>query len=115
MAKSATKKTVKSATKPAKPGRRAAAAKPIKAVKASAPAKKSVPARAPVISKEELRAQLENAQATIASAYRQYNAYGSFVKIVNPDVFKPREINVAWMSRHVAATEDLDTFASLGV
>lgn len=48
-------------------------------------------------------------------AYRRYNAYGLFVKIVNPDVFKPREINVAWMSRHVAATEDLETFASLGV
>jgi hypothetical protein len=48
-------------------------------------------------------------------AYRRYNAYGLFVKIVNPDFFKPREINVAWMSRHVAATEDLDTFASLGV
>jgi hypothetical protein len=48
-------------------------------------------------------------------AYRQYNAYGLFVKIVNPDFFKPRDINVAWMSRHVAATEDLDTFASLGV
>jgi aminoglycoside/choline kinase family phosphotransferase len=48
-------------------------------------------------------------------AYRQYNAYGLFVKIVNPDVFKPREINLAWMSRHVAATEDLETFASLGV
>ena len=47
--------------------------------------------------------------------YRQYNAYGLFVKIVNPDIFKPREINVAWMSRHVAAAEDLDTFGSLGV
>ena len=48
-------------------------------------------------------------------AYRRYNAYGLFVKIVNPDIFKPRAINVAWMSRHVAATEDLETFASLGV
>ncbi len=48
-------------------------------------------------------------------AYRQYNAYGLLVKIVDPDVFKPREINVAWMSRHVAVTEDLDTFTSLGV
>lgn len=48
-------------------------------------------------------------------AYRRYNAYGLFVKIVNPDVFKPREINVAWMSRHVAAAEDLETFESLGV
>jgi hypothetical protein len=34
---------------------------------------------------------------------------------VNPDYFKPREINVAWMSRHVAATEDLETFESIGV
>ena len=48
-------------------------------------------------------------------AYRRYNAYGLFVKIVNPDVFKPRAINVAWMSRHVQATEDLETFESLGV
>jgi Ecdysteroid kinase-like family len=48
-------------------------------------------------------------------AYRRWNAYGLFVKIVNPDYFKPREINVAWMSRHVAATEDLETFESLGV
>jgi aminoglycoside phosphotransferase (APT) family kinase protein len=48
-------------------------------------------------------------------AYRRYNAYGLFVKIVNPDIFKPRAINVAWMSRHVAATEDLETFESLGV
>jgi len=48
-------------------------------------------------------------------AYRRYNAYGLFVKIVNPDIFKPRHINVAWMSRHVAATEDLETFESLGV
>ena len=48
-------------------------------------------------------------------AYRRYNAYGLFVKIVNPDIFKPREINVAWMARHVAATEDLETFESLGV
>ncbi len=47
--------------------------------------------------------------------YRQWNGYGLFVKIVNPDYFKPREINVAWMSRHVAATEDLDTFSALGV
>ncbi|HEY6355892.1 MAG TPA: phosphotransferase [Burkholderiaceae bacterium] len=48
-------------------------------------------------------------------AYRRYNAYGLFVKIVNPDMFKPRAINVAWMSRHVAAAQALDTFASLGV
>jgi len=48
-------------------------------------------------------------------AYRQWNAYGLFVKIINPDYFKPREINVAWMSRHVAAAEDLETFESLGV
>jgi hypothetical protein len=48
-------------------------------------------------------------------AYRRWNAYGLFVKIVNPDYFKPREINLAWMSRHVAATEDLETFESLGV
>lgn len=48
-------------------------------------------------------------------AYRQYNAYSLFVKIVNPDIFKPREINLAWMSRCVGAAEDLETFASLGV
>ena len=48
-------------------------------------------------------------------SYRRYNAYGLFVKIVNPDIFKPRAINLAWMSRHVAAAEDLETFESLGV
>ena len=65
----------------------------------------------------ELRARGVDAPTMEAAwlAYRRYNAYGLFVKIVNPDVFKPREINVAWMSRHVAATEDLETFASLDV
>jgi len=63
MAKAAPNKAVK----PAKPGRRAAAAKPIKVAKAAAPAKKPAVVKAPVISKDELRAQLEKAQATIAS------------------------------------------------
>jgi chromosome segregation ATPase len=67
MAKAATKKTVKSATKAVKPGRRAAAAKPTKSVKAVAPAKKPAAARAPVVSKDELRAQLEKAQTTITT------------------------------------------------
>jgi chromosome segregation ATPase len=67
MAKAATKKAVKPAKKAVKPGRRVAAAKPTKIAKAAAPVKKSATARAPVVSKDELRAQLEKAQATIAS------------------------------------------------
>jgi chromosome segregation ATPase len=67
MAKAATKKAVKSATKAVKPGRRVAAAKPIKSVKAAAPAKKPAAVRAPVVSKDELRAQLEKAQTTITT------------------------------------------------
>jgi chromosome segregation ATPase len=67
MAKAATKKAVKSPTNALKLGRRAAAAKPTKSVKAVAPAKKPAAARAPVVSKDELRAQLEKAQTTIAS------------------------------------------------
>jgi len=67
MAKAATKKTVKSATKPVNPGRRAAAAKPTKSVKAVAPAKKPAAGKAPVVSKDELRAQLEKAQTTITT------------------------------------------------
>jgi chromosome segregation ATPase len=67
MAKAATKKAVKSAPKALKPGRRVAAAKPTKSVKAAAPAKKPAAARAPVVSKDELRAQLEKAQTTITT------------------------------------------------
>jgi hypothetical protein len=67
MAKAATKKAVKSAKKAATPGRRVAAAKPTKSVKAAAPAKKPAPVRAPVVSKDELRAQLEKAQTTITT------------------------------------------------
>jgi Ecdysteroid kinase-like family len=48
-------------------------------------------------------------------AYRQFNAYALLTSIVNPDFFKPREINLVWMSRAVAAAEDLDTFGALGV
>jgi hypothetical protein len=67
MAKAATKKAVKSAKKGVKPGRRVAAAKPIKAVKAAAPPKKPATVKATVISKDELRLQLEKAQATNAT------------------------------------------------
>jgi chromosome segregation ATPase len=67
MAKAATKKAVKSATKAEEPGRRVAAAKPTKSVKAAAPAKKSAAVRAPVVSKDELRAQLKKAQMTITN------------------------------------------------
>jgi hypothetical protein len=66
MAKAATKKAVKPAKKAVKPGRRVAAAKPTKNAKAAAPVKKSATARAPVVSKDELRAQLEKAQSLIA-------------------------------------------------
>jgi Phosphotransferase enzyme family len=47
-------------------------------------------------------------------AYRRYVAYALFTSIVNPDLFKPKEINVAWMSRSVAAADDLDTLGALG-
>ena len=67
MAKAAPKKAVKPATKTAKPGRRSAAVKPTKVVKAAAPAKKPAPTKAPVVSKDELRAQLEKAQTTITT------------------------------------------------
>jgi chromosome segregation ATPase len=67
MAKAAMKKAVKPAKKAVKPGRRVATAKPIKAVKAAAPATKPAAVKAPVVSKDELRLQLEKAQATIAS------------------------------------------------
>jgi hypothetical protein len=67
MAKAAPKKAAKPATKAAKPGRRPAAAKTTKVVKAAAPVKKPAPVKAPVVSKDELRIQLEKAQNTIAT------------------------------------------------
>ena len=67
MAKAAPKKAVKPATKTAKPGRRSAAVKPTKVVKAAAPAKKPAPTKAPVVSKDELRLQLEKGQSLIAA------------------------------------------------
>jgi len=67
MAKAAPKKTVKPAAKAAKPGRRPAGAKTTKVVKAVAPAKKPAAVKAPLVSKDELRAQLEKAQNTIAT------------------------------------------------
>jgi len=48
-------------------------------------------------------------------AYRQYVVYALFTSIVNPDFFKPREINIAWMSRSAAAAADLRSFEALGV
>ena len=66
MAKAATKKSAKPATETTKPGR-PTAAKTTKVVKAAAPVKKPTVAKPPVISKDELRAQLEKAQNTIAT------------------------------------------------
>jgi hypothetical protein len=66
MAKAATKKAVKPASKAVRPGRRVAAAKPTKS-KVVAAAKKRAAVRAPVVSKDELRAQLEKAQTTITT------------------------------------------------
>ena len=66
MAKATQKKTTKPGTKAAKPGR-PAAAKPAKVIKPAAPVKKPAAVRAPVISKDELRAQLEKAQNTVAT------------------------------------------------
>ena len=67
MAKAATKKAVKPTTKAEKPGRRSTVAKATKASKAAPPAKKPAAVKAPAVSKDELRVQLEKAQTTIAS------------------------------------------------
>jgi hypothetical protein len=67
MAKAATNKAVKPAKKAVRPGRRIAAEKPAKLVKAPVPAKRPTVAKTPVVSKDELRARLEKAQITIAS------------------------------------------------
>jgi len=67
MAKAAPKKSVKPATKAAKPGRRSAPSKITKVVKPAKPAKKPDGIKAAVVSKDELRAQLEKAQNTIAA------------------------------------------------
>jgi septal ring factor EnvC (AmiA/AmiB activator) len=67
MAKAALKKAAKRMTKPVKPALRPAAAKRTKTIKSAAPAKKPVTAKAPVVSKDELRAQLEKAQNLIAA------------------------------------------------
>jgi nucleoside-triphosphatase THEP1 len=67
MAKAEPKKTAKPATKAVKAGHSPAAAKTTKVVKAAAPVKKPAAAKAVVISKDELRAQLEKAQNTIAT------------------------------------------------
>lgn len=66
MAKAAPKKAVKLATTKAKPGRRLAA-KTAKVVKAAVPAQKPAANKVPVVSKDELRAQLEKIQNTISS------------------------------------------------
>ncbi|NNM56497.1 hypothetical protein [Acidocella sp.] len=67
MAKAAPKKSTKPAAKTTKPGRKPAAQKTTKAVKAAAPVKKPAAVKAPVVSKDELRAQLEKAQNTIVT------------------------------------------------
>src|ERR1700712_4272442 len=67
MAKAAPNKTAKAATEALKPSRHPAAAKASKVVKAAAPVKKPAAVKAAVVSKDELRAQLEKAQNTIAT------------------------------------------------
>ena len=67
MAKAATKKAVKPTMRAEKPGRRSTVAKATKASKAAPPAKKTAAVKAPAVSKDELRVQLEKAQTTIAS------------------------------------------------
>jgi hypothetical protein len=66
MAKAAAQKITKPATTKAKPGRRPAA-RSAKVVKSATPVKKPAAVKAPVVSKDELRAQLEKAQNTIAT------------------------------------------------
>jgi hypothetical protein len=65
MAKAAPKKAAKPATKAKKPGRPPVAAKTTKVVKAAVPAKKPAAVKAPVLSKDELRVQLDKALKTI--------------------------------------------------
>ena len=65
MAKAAPKKTAKPVAKAVKPGRRPAVAKTTKVVKAAAPVKKPAAVKAPVLSKDELRIQLDKALKTI--------------------------------------------------
>jgi hypothetical protein len=67
MAKATPKKTAKPATRAVKPGRRSAATKTTNVVKAEAPVKKKAAVKAPVVSKDELRIQLEKAQNTITT------------------------------------------------
>jgi hypothetical protein len=67
MAKAAPKKITRPAAKAAKASRKPAAAKTKKVVKAVAPVKRPTPIKAPVVSKDELRVQLEKAQTTIAT------------------------------------------------
>jgi hypothetical protein len=66
MAKATLKKTTKPAAK-TKPAARTAATTARKPVKAAAPAKKPATVKAPVVSKDELRVQLEKALNTIAT------------------------------------------------
>ena len=67
MAKAAAKKTVKPAIKAVKAGLKTAVAKVNKGVKVEALVKKLPLVKSPVISKDELRVQLEKAQTTIAT------------------------------------------------
>jgi BMFP domain-containing protein YqiC len=67
MAKAALKKTTKPAIAIVKRGRRPSAATAAKVTKTAAPVKKPAPVKAAPISKDELRAQLEKAQNTIAT------------------------------------------------
>ncbi len=68
MAKAAMKKASKRTTKPVKPvSRSVAAATKTKTVKSAAPAKKPAAVKAPAVSKDELRVQLEKAQSLIAA------------------------------------------------
>jgi hypothetical protein len=67
MTKAAPKKTAKPVTKAVKPGRHPVAAKTTKVGKAAAPVKKPAIVKAVVVSKDELRAQLEKAQIMIVA------------------------------------------------
>lgn len=67
MAKTAVKKSTKLATKANNPARKPAATKTAKVVKSVAPTKKTATAKAPVVSKDELRAQLDKAHNTITT------------------------------------------------
>jgi septal ring factor EnvC (AmiA/AmiB activator) len=104
MAKAAKKRIVKPATKVGKPGRRPATAKTVKTVKSAASAKKPAKTKAVVVSKDELRAQLEKAQNLIA-AFRAKSREAVRAAKASATQIADLEAKVAQLERKLAAPE----------